>query len=49
MDPARRVIENGAVAISGDHIVEAGPRAEIDRKYTAATGWTGPTPSSLPG
>jgi 5-methylthioadenosine/S-adenosylhomocysteine deaminase len=36
MDPARRVIENGAVAISGDHIVEAGPRAEIDRKYTAA-------------
>jgi 5-methylthioadenosine/S-adenosylhomocysteine deaminase len=35
MDPARRIIENGAVAISGDHIVEAGPRAEIDRKYTA--------------
>ena len=33
MDPARRVIENGAVAISGDHIVEAGPRAEIDSKY----------------
>ncbi len=36
MDPARRVIENGAVAIAGDHIVEAGPRAEIDGKYTAA-------------
>src|SRR5579862_1401673 len=35
MDPARRIIENGAVAISGDHIVAAGPRAEIDGKYTA--------------
>ena len=35
MDPSRRVIENGAVAISGDHIVEAGPREEIDRKYSA--------------
>lgn len=35
MDPARRIIENGAVAISGDHIVEAGPREEIDRGYTA--------------
>jgi 5-methylthioadenosine/S-adenosylhomocysteine deaminase len=33
MDPARRLIENGAVAISGDHIVDAGPRAEIDAKY----------------
>jgi hypothetical protein len=32
MDPARRIIENGAVAISGDHIVEAGTRAEIDGK-----------------
>jgi 5-methylthioadenosine/S-adenosylhomocysteine deaminase len=35
MDPARRVIENGAVAIAGDHIADAGPRAEIDRKYRA--------------
>ncbi len=33
MDPARRVIENGAVAVSGDRIVAAGPRAEIDRQY----------------
>ncbi len=33
MDPTRRVIENGAVAISGDHIVDAGPRTEIDAKY----------------
>ncbi len=35
MDPGRRVFENGAVAVSGDHIVEAGPRAEIDRRYRA--------------
>ena len=35
MDPQRRVIENGAVAIPDDHIVDVGPRAEIDRKYQA--------------
>jgi 5-methylthioadenosine/S-adenosylhomocysteine deaminase len=36
MDPARHVIENGAVAISGDHIVDVGTRAEIDQKYSSA-------------
>jgi 5-methylthioadenosine/S-adenosylhomocysteine deaminase len=36
MDPQRTVIENGAVAIAGDHIVEAGPRGAIDARYTAA-------------
>ena len=36
MDPARRIIENGAVAIRGDRILAAGPRAEIDRRYRAA-------------
>ena len=35
MDPQRRVIENGAVAVAGDHIVDAGPRAEIDNRYRA--------------
>jgi len=35
MDAQRRVIENGAVAIAGDHIVDVGPRAEIDRRYSA--------------
>lgn len=34
-DPARRVIENGAVAIVGDHIVGVGARAEIDAKFQA--------------
>jgi len=35
MDAQRRVIENGAVAIVGDHIAAVGPRAEIDRAYRA--------------
>jgi 5-methylthioadenosine/S-adenosylhomocysteine deaminase len=35
MDAQRRVIENGAVAISGDHIVDVGTRAQIDRAYQA--------------
>ncbi len=35
MDAQRRVIENGAVAINGDHIVDVGPRSEIDRRYSA--------------
>src|SRR6185369_3554991 len=29
-----RVIENGAVAVAGDHIVEVGTRSDIDRRYT---------------
>jgi 5-methylthioadenosine/S-adenosylhomocysteine deaminase len=33
MDGARRVIQNGAVAISGDHIVAVGTKAEIDRAW----------------
>lgn len=35
MDGQRRVIENGAVAIAGDHIVDVGSRADIDRRYSA--------------
>ena len=33
MDGARRVIENGAVAVKGDRIVAVGPRMEIDARY----------------
>jgi 5-methylthioadenosine/S-adenosylhomocysteine deaminase len=36
MDPQRRVIENGAVAIRGERIVAAGARKDIDRSYQAA-------------
>ena len=33
MDPARRIVENGAVAVRGDRIVAIGTRAEIDRRF----------------
>jgi 5-methylthioadenosine/S-adenosylhomocysteine deaminase len=33
MDPQFRVIENGAVAIQGDHVAAIGPKAEIERHY----------------
>ncbi len=33
MDAQRRVIENGAVAVRGDRIVEVGTKADIDKKY----------------
>jgi 5-methylthioadenosine/S-adenosylhomocysteine deaminase len=35
MDAQRRVIENGAIAVTGDHIVAVGPRAQIDKDYQA--------------
>jgi 5-methylthioadenosine/S-adenosylhomocysteine deaminase len=34
-DAQHRVIENGAIAIVGDHIVAVGTRAEIDARFTA--------------
>src|SRR5436190_9468656 len=34
MDGSRRVIENGAVAIVGDHIAGVGTKAEIDARFT---------------
>src|SRR5579871_2430272 len=33
MDAQRRLIENGAVAINGDRIVDIGTRAAIDQGY----------------
>lgn len=35
MDPERRVIENGAVAIKGERILAVGAKAEIYRRYQA--------------
>ena len=36
MDPARRVIEDGAVAIQGESIVAVGKRADLEAGYEAA-------------
>ncbi len=36
MDPARRVIPDGAVAIAGGKILAIGPRAEVEARHTAA-------------
>src|SRR6202049_2219787 len=33
MDAQRRIIENGAIAVTGDHIVAVGTRAAIDKDY----------------
>jgi 5-methylthioadenosine/S-adenosylhomocysteine deaminase len=35
MDGALRILEDGAIAVRGDRIVEVGSRAAIDRKYQA--------------
>jgi 5-methylthioadenosine/S-adenosylhomocysteine deaminase len=36
MDGARRVIEDGAVAVKGGRVVAVGPRAEVEAKHPAA-------------
>ena len=35
MDPQRRIIENGAIAIRGARILAAGSKSEIERRYQA--------------
>jgi 5-methylthioadenosine/S-adenosylhomocysteine deaminase len=37
MDSVRLMIDDGAVAVKGDTIAAAGPRVEIESKYSAAT------------
>ena len=36
MDPARRIVENGAVAIRADRIVDIGPAVQLRERYEAA-------------
>ena len=48
-DAQRRVIENGAVAILDDRIVDVGPRAEIDAKYFATNRIDQPNAILAPG
>jgi len=49
MDPGRRVIENGALALEGDRIVAVGARAEIDRRYQPRQRLDRPDALILPG
>ena len=49
MDAARTLIEDGAVAVRGDHIVAVGPTAVIIKQYTAAQRIDRPTGLLMPG
>lgn len=49
MDAARRVISDGAVAVRGDRIVEAGTRVAIDARYMAKHRLDRPNAILLPG
>ena len=49
MDPSRRVIEDGAIAIDGERILAVGPRAEIEAAYDAKRIQDYPTGILLPG
>ncbi len=49
MDPARRVIEDGTVAIAGDRIAAVGPTAEIAPAHPAETVIDGARMAVLPG
>lgn len=49
MDGARRVIENGAVAVTGERILAAGPRAEIEKRFQAKNRLDAPDTILTPG
>ncbi len=49
MDAARRVIPDGAVAVTGERIVAVGPRAEVEPAHPAATRIDATGKAVLPG
>ena len=49
MDAQHRVIENGAVAIMGSTIAAIGPRAEIEKRFTARRRLDRPGAALIPG
>lgn len=49
MDSQKRVIENGAVAVVGSNIVAAGPREEIEKRYTGRRRLDRPNAALIPG
>jgi 5-methylthioadenosine/S-adenosylhomocysteine deaminase len=49
MEPGLPVLEDGAVAITGNRIIAVGPRAQIDRLYVAARSVSGKGRVVLPG
>ncbi len=49
MDPQRRVIENGAVAITGNKIAGVGSRAEIEKRFQAKQRLDRPNAMLAPG
>lgn len=49
MDAARRVIEDGAIAIAGSRILAVGPRAEIEAAYEAERAFDYPEGILIPG
>ncbi len=49
MDAQRRVIQNGAVAVTGNTITAVGPRAEIEKQFTARNRLDRPNSALIPG
>ncbi len=49
MDAARRLIDNGAVAVRGERIVAVGPRAEVEAGYQAPRRLDRPDAILMPG
>jgi 5-methylthioadenosine/S-adenosylhomocysteine deaminase len=49
MDPRRRIVLDGAVAVRDGRILAIGPRRDLDRRFTTATVLGGPGHLVLPG